>query len=898
MKKTLFGIAAMTGLLLATSCSNEDFANPAGKAGTIQFNVGIEQSLGTRALNDGTEATDLYWAITNAEGTQIINSGTGEISNLNGMIAQELQPGSYRFAAWAQNPNVPEGVYDLTNLLAVGVDFSKAPNNDTTLDAFCGFSTFEVDGDGTVDVKLYRPFAQVNFGWAQPVDYTSSSVIISGDLASNINIATNVVSGSVEGQLELASNDLLNEQLVLDINGKQQTFTYLSMNYLLVAGQGTINYEVSLNDGEQSYSMDNVPVKTNWRTNILGDVQKGEVVFNIEIKPSYDGDDNEFMYAEPVEISNVKAALNEEGDAVNLSATYKPEDATIYNASFMLIPKAAPALLLSPNGAITVEAEGENGVLTAEVPLSELTPGTEYFITAKINNSEYEPGEDEDQPEFTVPSSDYPSQLYIIGSALNGSSWQYGILMEMAGDGQYTIENITMTSELSYFGFTSVALDGSNWDEVNASRWGAAEDGAAALLDGQKNAMEMNDNTWTVANGIYTINVDLATLTMTITKTGDYTPEVPELPIPETLYIIGTVNGTNWDGAFAMTTKSSGVYTLENVVMNDATSYFSFTSVELDGSNWNGANGVNINRWVPAQNDAPVVVGGGTNAMQANDREDGGNAWMVEGGIYTINVDLNELTFTMERTSEAPTYDTIYVVGDGDGMTWDLPGQEITGSNNIFTFTINNGASFKFSTVKVNVTGDTTADWNSFNSGAYATGDTFFSNSVLNSSGQTLSIKSWGENQRLPWTGTYNITINLTTMEMTAFTETPEPTEPEAAYIVGAMTGWGIDSSYKMDWDSAASSSSGATVYTWTGTIPASQEFKIAGIKSNGAVDWGSAVNWSSQSTFTVSATGTTVNCSYNVSGNMKLNAAFTGTVTLKVTSPTAATLTFTPSAQ
>ncbi|MCH5218808.1 MAG: hypothetical protein J1F07_09740 [Muribaculaceae bacterium] len=223
---------------------------------------------------------------------------------------------------------------------------------------------------------------------------------------------------------------------------------------------------------------------------------------------------------------------------------------------------------------------------------------------------------------------------------------------------------------------------------------------------------------------------------------------------------------------------------------------------------------------------------------------------------------------------------TVYVVGAGDGLNWDLPGKAYTGEDGVVTFTVNNLTKFKVS--KNNATA-----WDgdgSYNAGAYGPGNTTFGSSVY-PNGQTLSIEPWGEDIDLPWTGNYTITVNFNTNQMTAKTSTPQPTNAPAVYIRGGMNGW---AGTPADWQFTNVSWTGtAGEWTFTGTIPAGQEFKIADSS------WG-AVNYTLNNTNLTPTLDSPYNAVYN-GGNTKLATAFTGTVTLKITnySGHVATITF-----
>ena len=83
----------------------------------------------------------------------------------------------------------------------------------------------------------------------------------------------------------------------VDENGVAEVYEYLSMSYLLATPEGSVHEmafgftnedetkQIEFNDG-----LETVPVKRNWRTNIVGQVLTGNVSFNIKVDPTYDGE--------------------------------------------------------------------------------------------------------------------------------------------------------------------------------------------------------------------------------------------------------------------------------------------------------------------------------------------------------------------------------------------------------------------------------------------------------------------------------------------------------------------------------------------------------------------------------------------------------------------------------
>ena len=218
---------------------------------------------------------------------------------------------------------------------------------------------------------------------------------------------------------------------------------------------------------------------------------------------------------------------------------------------------------------------------------------------------------------------------------------------------------------------------------------------------------------------------------------------------------------------------------------------------------------------------------------------------------------------------------SLYFMGDGQGLTWDqFPGKEvILGSDGYYTAEFSSLNSFKISTNR-------SSGWDGdgqFNAGAYQLASGSFGDAVYSTEGQTMALTMGSANNiDTPWDGAYTVKVKSDMSSITLITTTPKPTNAPDAYIVGAMTNWGIQAQYKMNVESAGTT----YVYTIDTMIPAGSEFKIAGANGT-AVNWGGAINYGTGNTIS-DFSGTPVTIPYNGS-NMSVASSFEGTITLTI---------------
>jgi len=410
-KKLFLGMFAAAGMLLATSCSNDELdVVQSGNEAQVTFNLGTEGGIATRAISDGTGAKKLVYAVYNANGEliktiantdvngQIVDNSAfdnGLTENVTITLAKGQQ---YTVAFWAQNPNCT--AYTTTDLKNVTIDYAGL-NNDETRDAFFKAETFTVTGNTEIDVVLKRPFAQINVGvyqtdWdaavASEIEIEKSKVTIE-KAATSINLLTGEVEGeeTVEyGFATIPTQFTTPETLDVDLDkdGTKEKYVYLSMSYIL-ANDATTGYaKATLEDLDFTFApksgnninfsegLNAVPVQRNWRTNIIGKILTGDVTFNITIDPIYDGEYNNGE-AQPVNINGVYYATIQ--DAVN----------NVKDGEVIKVATGTYTEVVKVTGGknFTLEAAGPNVVIAALDHQSNATPSTVKVKGITFDNS-------------------------------------------------------------------------------------------------------------------------------------------------------------------------------------------------------------------------------------------------------------------------------------------------------------------------------------------------------------------------------------------------------------------------------------------------------------------------------------------------------------------------------
>ena len=333
-----FTIAAAA--LLMTSCNDEmDNGLKTGDEGTVTFTAQLPSEMGTRAFADGLTAKHLQYAVYEAGqstplpvfGDETTVVGEAEMVNLKKSVTLKLTSGkSYDVIFWADATTDSPYTFNPASQ-EVSVDYSKVNNNSDNCDAFFKKETITVSGNQSVDVKLTRPFAQVNIGTddfdaakASGLEVTQTEVVAKA--FATLNLATGKVSDEADRTFTMKAIPTASDGEFPVAGG----YKYLSMDYLLV-GADKATVDVAFNyGGPQSRTFTNVPVQRNYRTNIYGSLLTNTTDFNVVIEPAFSG---EFAH-EVVSVSTfaaLKAAATAGGDVKLESAIDFTQVVTVDN---------------------------------------------------------------------------------------------------------------------------------------------------------------------------------------------------------------------------------------------------------------------------------------------------------------------------------------------------------------------------------------------------------------------------------------------------------------------------------------------------------------------------------------------------------------------------------------
>ena len=251
--------------------------------------------------------------------------------------------------------------------------------------------------------------------------------------------------------------------------------------------------------------------------------------------------------------------------------------------------------------------------------------------------------------------------LYIFGS-FNG--WDPANSIEMwQENGVYIMEDIEFGAG-GNFGLATI--QSSDWDAVNANRYGFEEDNAKAV-EGQ--AMKIVKGAGAIqvpAAGIYNIYVNLSAMTVTLKKSGDVV-----INVPNQLYAVGNLSAGSWDPATAVELTKEGNIFYGEVTFTGAGDGYSYFAVSGGKCDWTSVNAARF---------APVAGEVAFNLDEKVEFDRGEAAFkVVAEGTYFINVDFDSMTVWV--SSEAAGVEAIEVE-TATPVYYNLQGVEVANPQN------------------------------------------------------------------------------------------------------------------------------------------------------------------------------------------------------------------------
>ena len=319
-KNLFWSVLAMSGMLFATSCSQDELVKESSEEFvSATFTIGTADGIGTRSaeseagiIGKGVTVNKVACAVYDAGGNHLSDLyNVVDITDKKATFETRLAKGqSYRVAFFAYNEVDGKKAYEWVNgLTNITVNTDQLSNLESR-DAFTNYCDVETGVSAINEtVTLKRPFAQLNLGVddaelaaakSAGIEIEESEIIVT-NVYTAFNAFENKVSGTPVESMTFKMNAIPTEKLQVKVDGVDKEYNYLALNYLLV---GNLDSPKSLTDVTFNWKAEgdkkndciidfkNIPVQRNYRTNIIGKLLTNPATFNIVIDDEFFKVDN------------------------------------------------------------------------------------------------------------------------------------------------------------------------------------------------------------------------------------------------------------------------------------------------------------------------------------------------------------------------------------------------------------------------------------------------------------------------------------------------------------------------------------------------------------------------------------------------------------------------------
>jgi hypothetical protein len=293
MKKILFLASALVGLFFAASCQQENL-EPAVSGNTVTYTVEVPGALKTKALGDEPTAVDkVYYQVYRAAEVDDLSKGFvyhGNKPVIDGKATFELEfvkNQNFVVLFWAQDADLQ--MFDIDDLRAVELTTPGTSNN-VNAQVFAGKDTVSdcVSANGG-KVELTRPISQLNiFTTKESLKFGTKEITLSQSTVKVDGLYTTYNVAAGDAVVTPTAAEFTYGLAAVPTTQDTDPYAYVAMNYVGFAPVASTTVDVDFtfvtSEGEISHSVSNVPVKPNYRTNIVGNLITSATDFNVSLE--------------------------------------------------------------------------------------------------------------------------------------------------------------------------------------------------------------------------------------------------------------------------------------------------------------------------------------------------------------------------------------------------------------------------------------------------------------------------------------------------------------------------------------------------------------------------------------------------------------------------------------
>lgn len=260
----LYLISAL--LLVAAGCARHPLEMPLD----VTFRVGLEGMEISKAISDGSAATQLLVGVMDEEGNSLQATTVSRSAGTDFQFSLSLVEGmQYKVLFLAQSPGryVSGGFTSAEQLEAVPLTGDGTVNSEVD-DAYAGVYEVSADGSSTVSVTLSRICAQLNVGTTSSVSASGMTLKLTG-----IPVSYNVLLGTASGLQDWNAAGESLTGVVLTEGGVD--YHWLGYVYVPVGAREVVSsamLTITRAETPEVSEVMSVPLKANYRTNLIGEI--------------------------------------------------------------------------------------------------------------------------------------------------------------------------------------------------------------------------------------------------------------------------------------------------------------------------------------------------------------------------------------------------------------------------------------------------------------------------------------------------------------------------------------------------------------------------------------------------------------------------------------------------
>ena len=393
MKKIMLFASALAGLFFAASCQQENL-EPVMSGNTVTYTVQVPEALATKTTigDEVSNVNKLHYEVyrtsvanttTFSDVDRLLYHKTADVTDGVATIEVELvNDQNFTVLFWAQVEkdgfDSPYVVNDLTNVrIKTDAELSLGKAHKANQEDYAAFTGVDfiksTDKLATKTVELTRPVAQLNIGttyeslnaFKTRIEVEGSSVNVSG-LSKTFDVANQAASGEFTATFKYTETAAPSEPL--KVNDKE--YKYVGMNYVGFADEVdntliTVSYVINTTEGNIDNTIENVPVKPNYRTNIIGNLITSKTDYIIELIDTWGDPENVYS------IWDGESVTEPEVEVIEGEPTYVVESAS----DLAWLAAAVNGTLPAPPTTFATRANNEdtyNFVLTSDIDLNNM----------------------------------------------------------------------------------------------------------------------------------------------------------------------------------------------------------------------------------------------------------------------------------------------------------------------------------------------------------------------------------------------------------------------------------------------------------------------------------------------------------------------------------------------